>query len=812
MNLPVPLKTFWAFAKRIALFLIAWLSKFIPGRRARSGAGFGVVATVLLMYAIMGPLQLRSGWGAVVDVILGLLIGATFFGLSFLAVGLALSILRKLAVHFTAVVAGAAITLMVVIGLSPDAGLPLDLGILLLAALFGGSIAVMTDGKFRDARRSKRILITFLFLLSTGAVIWSGFWIYDSGDATGVIRLDESALPEIAPLNIPDPSQPGAYAVKLLTYGSGDDRRPEFGEGATIKTRRIDGKPFVNKLDGWFASFRESYWGFDRRKFPLNGRVWYPQGSGPFPLVLIVHGNHNMREPSDPGYAYLAELLASRGYIFVSVDENFLNGDWSDNYNKENDARGWVLLEHLRLWREWSTDSSSQFRGTIDLDNIALIGHSRGGEAVSIAAAFNRLQRYPDDARVQFDYGFNIRSVIAIAPIDGQYKPSEVSTPLSNINYLVFQGSHDADVSFFSGDRQYKRIRFTGNEYFFKTSLYIYRANHGQFNTVWGKYDWGRPHGIILNTKELLAGEDQRQVARVYMSAFLDATLKNNRSYLPMFRDYRLASSWLPKTYYVSRFEDSRTLFVADFTEDIDVTTTTLPGGRLSGEYLATWKEEDQGFRKGETERQNQLVVLGWEYPDSSRSDRTKEEKETNDLVRIENPASYTISFPADLGRSQDPSVLTFALAETDRKPDKPDSLEKSDDEAEKEEKSGENIQEGKKEDEKKNEEKEVDSLKTPLDFTIELRDGSGRTVELALTEVMPLMPPLKATFTRYPLAEKIYGSASEPALQTYEIPFAELKRLNPGFDPTGIRELRLIFNRSRKGVIMLDEVGVRYH
>ena len=60
--------------------------------------------------------------------------------------------------------------------------------------------------------------------------------------------------------------------------------------------------------------------------------------------MLIVHGNHNMKEFSDPGYGYLGELLASRGFILVSVDENFLNG----NIRGENDARGWMLLQHLR--------------------------------------------------------------------------------------------------------------------------------------------------------------------------------------------------------------------------------------------------------------------------------------------------------------------------------------------------------------------------------------------------------------------------------------------------------------------------------
>jgi hypothetical protein len=52
-----------------------------------------------------------------------------------------------------------------------------------------------------------------------------------------------------------------------------------------------------------------------------------------------------MKDFSDPGYAYLGELFASRGFIAVSVDENFLNGD----IRSENDARAYVLLEHLKV-------------------------------------------------------------------------------------------------------------------------------------------------------------------------------------------------------------------------------------------------------------------------------------------------------------------------------------------------------------------------------------------------------------------------------------------------------------------------------
>ena len=55
-----------------------------------------------------------------------------------------------------------------------------------------------------------------------------------------------------------------------------------------------------------------------------------------------------------PGYGYLGELFASRGFITVSVDENFLNGSWVGGLEKENDARGWMLLQHLKVWRRWN--------------------------------------------------------------------------------------------------------------------------------------------------------------------------------------------------------------------------------------------------------------------------------------------------------------------------------------------------------------------------------------------------------------------------------------------------------------------------
>ena len=154
------------------------------------------------------------------------------------------------------------------------------------------------------------------------------------------------------------------------------------------------------------------------------------------------------------------------------------------------------------------------FYDKVDLTNIALIGHSRGGEAVVHAAAFNRLSHYPDNATVSFDFDFAIKTLIAIAPIDGQYEPVGQPTPVENVNYLVIHGSHDGDVDFFAGARTYRRVKFTDRNYWMKSAMYVHRANHGQFNTVWGPYDVGPPLSHFLARGTLLSPQDQRRSPR----------------------------------------------------------------------------------------------------------------------------------------------------------------------------------------------------------------------------------------------------------------------------------------------------------
>jgi dienelactone hydrolase len=609
----------------------------------------------------------------------------------------------------------------------------------------------------------------------------------------------------VEPLDMPDPSLSASFEVKNLTYGSGKDkRRPEFGEEVSLTTESVDAQPFVKGSKGWRMKLRQWFWGFDFEQFPRNGRVWYPEGDGPFPLILCVHGNHNMAEYSDPGYGYLGRLFASRGFIFVSVDENFFNGHFFGSLRAENDGRGWMLLQHLKVWREWNKTEDHLFFGKVDMDNIGLIGHSRGGEAAAIAGSFNRLSHYPDDATVEFDFGFAIKAIVAIAPSDGQYKPAGRPTALENVNYLTLQGAHDADVSSFMGARQYNRVKFTDGNYWFKSYIYSYRSNHGQFNTVWGDSDWGKPWGMILNRKALLDGENQRKIGAVYMTAFMEIALKGKKGYLPLFRDYRCAQDWLPDDIYINRFEDSTFRVVSDFDEDVNVTTTTLSGGTLHAQNLAVWREENLGFRQSGT-KDNNVVVLGWLQPESSEAESEAEHAEN--LVPESDEASYTVMIPqgglSGFGLTAE-SLLVFSMAEADEKPPLPDD-EKGDKNGNKKKNKGNDEKER---EEKKKKGKEESKEKEPLGLSVELVSAEGQTARLPLGRFNEVPPILKSKFTKFSKENKFYGKAYEPTLQVFELPLSEFSEASPGFLLENLQIIRFVFDRSREGVILLDRIG----
>ena len=620
----------------------------------------------------------------------------------------------------------------------------------------------------------------------------------------GSLELTPSDAPTVLSgphLNHPSPAAAGPHDVLTLYYGSGTDRnRAEYRDSVAIVTEPVDASKLVSL--GSSAKSRNKYWGFPPDSFPVNARVWYPDDPGPHPLVLVVHGNHNMRDFSDPGYDWLGELLASRGYILASVDMNFING----GVRSENDGRGWLLLKHLQAWRRFAEDPENPFHGRVDLGNIGLIGHSRGGEAVALAAAFNRLSRYPDDASFEFDFGFDIKAVIAIAPVDGQYLPAEQRAPLTDVNYLVFHGSHDGDVTSFHGLRQFNRVGFSDGRDFFKSAVYVYRANHGQWNTVWGAHDNGPRSPRILELDGLLPPEDQREFGRVFVSSFLEITLKGDDRYRPLFRDHRVAGGWLPQTMYITRFMDSSFRPLADFEEDIDVTTGSAPGVTLHGTDVSTWREAQLDLRSANrtstsSSQLNQALWLGW-----NNSYRGSEEPAP--------PAVFTFGLPAGLAEewSAGPeTTLELHVGGLDNEPGPRKPPESEDEEGEGEGDEGDAGEGGDEaEEDRREDSRGEDEEKPPLALTVAAIDADGDTARVSLTDYGPLRRPLTIrVLRRQDLERQRFADPWELILQHFSIPLSDFTAENRAFDPGTLRSVSLVFDQTDKGTVVVDDVGL---
>lgn len=371
-----------------------------------------------------------------------------------------------------------------------------------------------------------------------------------------------------------NPGEPGLHSFYSVVYAAPNlDYSTEPGleqyqvyhtptEG--FATRRLD----ISALANFDASYK---WPFKNTEVPINGQISIPEGCGAFPLAIFAHGNHNPQENSTPGYLYLCELLASHGIIAATIDVNFLNGL---NLG-ENDGRAIVHLEHIKQFQIWNAQVGHPLEGKVDLSRAIILGHSRGGEAVGHASMFNSMSQVqfdPDMPAIPLDgsqglgpYEFNLRGVVAIAPTDGQYVPVSGEKTQVGDNYLLLHGSRDGDVSTFDGYKTYDRshaVDLTNPiqpAVGFKSLLWIYRANHNYFNSVWTQ-----------ESERTLDRHQQEQIAKVYICAFAQVVLQDKLEYMELLKNYRFGveAGWLPTDVeLVSQYQDPHRRFIQHFEE-----------------------------------------------------------------------------------------------------------------------------------------------------------------------------------------------------------------------------------------------------
>jgi Cutinase len=685
-------------------------------------------------------------------------------------------------------------------GFPTKAMILLVLFLILSGSFLGAGLRNLSGGRWMVLSKVRKVLTLVFVGLGTGIFVLGWFFMLYPGKGSEEVKLWSMEVPILpSHLEVDDPSLPGPFAIDSLTYGWGKDKpRKEYGSGAELITEPVDGSSFLDGWEKFSGKMRTAYWKMSPDSLALNATVWYPLGEGPFPLVLMVHGNHLDRDFSDPGYDYLGRHFASHGFIAASVDENFLNGGWYDMFSHletENDCRGWLLLKHLEQWRAWNTCDSSRFFQQVDMDRIVLIGHSRGGEAVSIASCFNTLPCYPDNAKELFDFNFAIKGIVAIAPVDGQYWPGGIATPVDNVNYFTIQGSMDADLRSYDGLRQMRRVGFRDSSYHFAAGLYLHGANHGQFNRSWGIFDTGYPRSLFVNRKAIIPVEQQEKVALVYLTAFVLESLEPGSGYLSLFKDYRSGRDWLPDLVHLSQFHESSARILCDYEEDLDLLTGSWGIDSICADSMALWKEGRIPKKWGN--QRNNGVFLGWNNEKDSL------------------PGYYRIVLNTDAFEAaedlDDFRYLSFLAADAQIDPgERTDSTDLDADEDEEkaadgntDEKANGAADELAEDEEEPGEEEDP----VPVDFSIVLSDTLGREYPVKLGDYHVLQPALKPMVFKSRLFWE--DPESEVVLQYVAIPLEAFKNKEVRAISAGaIRSISFVFDAEKKGTVLLDQIG----
>lgn len=287
-------------------------------------------------------------------------------------------------------------------------------------------------------------------------------------------------------------------------------------------------------------------------KVELKAAVYAPQViTGAAPLVVLLHGRHatcadattaqlewpcpaSLPEvPSYLGYGTLGHTLASHGVVVVSISANGINAN--DDYLADGgaSARAQLVLQHLKLWKAWNASATGspfgdRFVGHVDLGDVGLMGHSRGGEGVVAAAQLDQSTGSP----------FGIKAVLALAPVDFGHRS------LGGVPLDVVLPYCDGDVSDLQGVDYYDASRYANpGDPAPKATTVLYGANHNFFNTVWtsgpGSFDdagggeqvpaaAGAPDACRPGGTGRLAAPVQEQAGATIMAGFFRRYLQDD--------------------------------------------------------------------------------------------------------------------------------------------------------------------------------------------------------------------------------------------------------------------------------------------
>jgi hypothetical protein len=330
---------------------------------------------------------------------------------------------------------------------------------------------------------------------------------------------------KVASAQTPDPGATGPNAVTREEYNYGDSAFQPVGFPIAVEVR---------------------------------ASIHYPTtlSGGPYPVIVFMHGRHStcyrnttaslrwpcrateQPIPSFQGYDYIAETLASNGYVVVSISTNGINA-FDNNLNDLGmQARAELLQHHLGRLNTFNTTGAApfgtKFVGKLNLAKVGTMGHSRGGEGVVKHYVYNASLGSP----------YTVKAVLPLAPVD-------FNRPVVNNAALeVVLPYCDGDVSDNQGVHFYDDARYNvPGDAAAKHTVQVMGANHNFYNTIWtpGMFpagtgdDWTFVSGGTADghcgtgaTNKRLTSAQQRGTGLAYLSAFMRAYVGGETQFLPI--------------------------------------------------------------------------------------------------------------------------------------------------------------------------------------------------------------------------------------------------------------------------------------
>lgn len=361
----------------------------------------------------------------------------------------------------------------------------------------------------------------------------------------------------------------------------------------------------------------------------VEGRIYLPRDPGPHPLVVFLHGKTDScfkvgsEEPtldwpcppgtqpilSYAGYDGAGEALAKDGFTVVSISANAITAK-DDDLSPDNgySTRGQLVLDTLTMLEKANagepvvfhdaatgkdvslqqaliaghqtypngTLTAASLVNSIDFGSIGLMGHSRGGEGVAMAANLNEGLAHP----------WNIKAIFALAPTDF------TRTTVPDVPMTTLLPYCDGDVFDQQGQHFYADSRHAFEDNVLRSDLWVMGADHNFFNTQWsppapaGVDDWSDPADPVCGTSTdalksghniRLSQPQQYQLGSAYIAGYFEYTLGGRTQFAGMFD----GSDKLPQS--VASFADVRTVAqqpasrredVATFTSSANIETT----------------------------------------------------------------------------------------------------------------------------------------------------------------------------------------------------------------------------------------------